>query len=136
MCILVLSVNQVFVFLGSLGQFGHGAVGCADSAGEFWFKAQDYGVGGTEVGEFVDYLVSVFANFDFRGMADILYTHIGLFETQCGAKFVGDAASECVATADSSAKSMPLTSTGLTLVLAQKELLWVEWIASFYFVFY
>ena len=34
MCILVLSVNQVFVFLGSLGQFGHGAVGSADSSGE------------------------------------------------------------------------------------------------------
>ena len=30
---LVLSVNQVFVFLGSLGQFGHGAV---DKGLEFW----------------------------------------------------------------------------------------------------
>lgn len=27
------SVNQVFVFLGSLGQFGDGAVGSADSSG-------------------------------------------------------------------------------------------------------
>ena len=99
-------------------------------------KFQDHGVGGTEVGEFVDYLESVFADLDFRGMADILYTHIGLFETRCGAKFAGDAASECVATVDRSAKSMPHTSTVLTLVLARRELLRVEWIASFYLVFY
>ena len=48
-------------------------------------RAQDHGVGGTEVGEFVDYLESVVADFDFKDMTEILCTHIGLFETQCEA---------------------------------------------------
>lgn len=52
-------------------------------------RAQDHGVGGTEVGEFVDYLESVVADFDFKDMTEILCTHIGLFETQCEAKFAG-----------------------------------------------
>ena len=34
MCVLVLLVSQVFVFLGSLDQFGHGAVGSAHSSWE------------------------------------------------------------------------------------------------------
>ena len=28
--------SQTFVFLSSLGQFGHGADGFADSSGDFW----------------------------------------------------------------------------------------------------
>jgi len=58
----------------------------ADSSGDFWVKARVHGDGGTEVGEFVDYHESVVADFDFRGMADILGTHIGFLEADSEAK--------------------------------------------------
>ena len=74
-------------FPGFLGQFGHGAGGFADSSGDFSVKAQVHGDGGTEVGEFVDYIESVVADSDYRGLAsDIMGTRIGFLEAGCQAK--------------------------------------------------
>ena len=63
------------------------------------------------------------ADFDFRGMADILGNHIGFLETDCEAKVpdalanllmnLCNAASECVAREALSARSMSRTSTVL-----------------------
>lgn len=58
------------------------------------------------------------ADFDFRGMADILGNHIGFLETDCEATHalanllmsLCNAASECVARAALSARSMSRTS--------------------------
>ena len=71
---------------GSLDLFGHGAGGFDDSSRDFWVRAQVYGGGGTEVGEFVDYIESVVANFDSRGLADILGIHIGFLKANSKAK--------------------------------------------------
>jgi len=49
-------------------------------------KAQVHKDGGTKVGEFADYMESVVADFDYRGLADILGTHIGFLEADCEAK--------------------------------------------------
>ena len=46
--------SQVYVFSGSVGQFGHGAGVFADSSGDFWVKAQVHRGGGPYVGQFVD----------------------------------------------------------------------------------
>ena len=42
--------------------------------------------GGTEVGEFVDYIKGVVADLDYGDLAYILGTHIGLLEADCEAK--------------------------------------------------
>ena len=72
------------------------------------------------------------ADFDFRGMADILGTHIGFLEADfeakvytCAGEF-GDeplqcCLAKCVAKAVSSAKSKSRTSAVLTLVLVRRR---------------
>ena len=42
--------------------------------------------GGTEVGEFVDYIKGAVADLDYRDLAYILGTRIGLLEADCEAK--------------------------------------------------
>ena len=117
--------SQVFVFPRSLGQIGHNAGGFADSLGDLLVKAQIHGDSRTEVGEFVYYLESLVADFDFRGMADILGNHIGFFETDCGTKVphalaillmgLCNAASKCVARAASSAIAWSMSRTSTVL---------------------
>ena len=78
--------SEVNVFPGCVGQFGHARRCVCRFFWRFCVKARVHGDGGTEVGKFVDYHESVVADFDFRGMADILGTHIGFLEADFEAK--------------------------------------------------
>ena len=82
------------------------------------------------LGEFADYIENVVADFDYKGLADILGTHIGFLEADCEAKVFAlanllislcIAFSESVTKAASSAKSMSRTRTVLTLVLVRRR---------------